>query len=632
LLNGCHSKPPSTGTALRLYIGGCLVVWVSKLYALYGSHDIWASYSPVYVGAVAGVASYREFLLVAALSAAYVAAARQFNSNGFGVRLFKGAILTALGLVAVVNFVNAELLSKLGAPLTLPLIRYSDVLASAHGRDSLWAWTSSGILLLGLGILVTGIALDALVRIALRLIPDQLLLAVLVLASASVVAVGIIRSPVPANLGESGTLALLRSLRSAASDLPQSGEPAKPPFKVTGVEAGLPRSPGPPLRNVVLVVIEAAAAQYLDEYGGSYGITPFVSARSGQSVVIRNAYSQSTSSTLALKTLLESRYPYVSMLGEPGATRPNLPLLPQILRDAGFRTAFFHSSDMRFGDAGDFLSTSGFQTVRDYRQRRCNDGLLEDRYSSLGNSDRCTFADLARWLDQGPDKPFFAMIWTFQTHYPYFAQQQHGARVHAPALPTSRARAEMQRYLNAIREADALIEGLIRRLEQSNRYEDTLIVVTGDHGQAFGQHGTFGNGTSTYEESVRVPLIFLNPRLTNARSFDRLGAQIDIAPTILDALGRPRPESWDGVSLFDPAAQRPIHFANMTTDMVLGYRFGDRKVIANFVRGTTEIYDLKADPEERHNLALPSSNEGRRERDWLATWARKINDQWKASQ
>jgi hypothetical protein len=69
----------------------------------------------------------------------------------------------------------------------------------------------------------------------------------------------------------------------------------------------------------------------------------------------------------------------------------------------------------------------------------------------------------------------------------------------------------------------------------------------------------------------------------------------------------------------------------MTTDLVLGYRFDDRKVIANLVRGTMEIYDLEADPGERRNLASRGSNESRRESAWLATWARKINDQWKAS-
>ena len=185
---------------------------------------------------------------------------------------------------------------------------------------------------------------------------------------------------------------------------------------------------------------------------------------------------------------------------------------------------------------------------------------------------------------------------------------------------------EMGRYLGALSDADRLIGSLVRHLQQTGRFDDTLIIVTGDHGQAFGQHGTYGNGGAVHEESVHVPLILISPQLKGPRSSSRLAGHIDIAPTVVDALGLPIPAAWDGTSLFRNAPQRPIYFTNMMDEKVIGYRLGDRKVSANFVRGSVDIFDLSSDPGERKNLAdrMPEK-EVARYRDWLATWATMVD-------
>ena len=621
---------PRLLTAIRLYVAASLVIWISKISALYGHHAVWSEHKFPYVAAVGVVSSWREILLVLALSALFYFAGRALAERRTVLRLVEALILLTLSLVGLLNYVSAELLAKLGSPLTLPLIHYSDIFTSEHGRSAIIAWVGNEFLLLGVGMLITLVLSDALLRRLLKSLPKAPLLTLLALGTTTIVVVGIARSPAPASHSESATAALLASLRYL--DPPDANANVAAPFRLGGLEAGLPRpmKDGAP-RNVILIVLEGAAAQYLDLYGGDFRVTPRLAARASQSVVVERAYAQSVSSTVALRTMLSSRYPYVSPTEPPdGLQLHNRQMLPELLRDAGLRTAFFHSSDTGFGGVDDLLAQAGFETIRGHGDRRCPGRTLEDRYSSLGNLDRCTFVDLVQWIEERPSEPFFAVLWTFQSHYPYFAEIPRARRLDPAVVPAKRVREEQQRYFDALAEADALIDALLRRLEHAGRLEKTLVIVTADHGQAFGHRGTYGNGTSVHEESVRIPLILINSGL-RAGSFGRMSGQIDVAPTILDVLGLRPPDAWDGASLFAAVPERPIYFVNTTADLVLGYRARNHKAITNLVRGTTEIYDLSSDPTERHDLSYALGDARiRQEQVWLALWASRVNQNWKS--
>lgn len=621
---------PRLSMTIRLYISACLVIWISKIGALYGHHVVWSEHSILYVALVGAVSSWREILLVLALSAIFYFAGLVFAERRTSLRQVDALILFSLALVGLLNYVNAELLAKLGSPLTLPLIHYSEIFTSEHGRSATLAWVSKEFLLLGVGILVTLILIDAVLRKLLKSLPKAPLLALLALGTTTITVLGIIRSPTPPSHSESATAALLGSFRHL--DLPDADPNAEPPFQLRGLEAGLPKTvKAEARRNAILIVLEGAAAQYLDLYGGDFRVTPRLAARASELVVVERAYAQSVSSTVALRTMLSSRYPYISPRGPPdGMELHDRQMLPELLRSAGLRTAFFHSSDTGFGGAHDFLARAGFETIRDHSDRQCLGQVLEDRYSSLGNVDRCTFVDLLQWIERRPSEPFFAVLWTFQSHYPYFAETLRARRLDPAAEPAKRVREEKQRYLDAIAEADTLIDDLLRKLEHAGQLEQTVVIVTADHGQAFGRRGTYGNGTSVHEESVRIPLVLINSGLP-AGSFRRISGQIDVAPTILDVLGIRPPDIWDGASLTAAVAERPIYFVNTTADLVLGYRARDHKVITNLVRGTTEIYDLSSDPTERHDLSHAlGNNRTRQEQRWLALWASRVNERWKS--
>jgi arylsulfatase A-like enzyme len=311
--------------------------------------------------------------------------------------------------------------------------------------------------------------------------------------------------------------------------------------------------------------------------------------------------------------------------------RPSVkvPELPLLLARAGLRTAFFYSDDSTYAHTSDYLREAGVQTVRDTHTTNCPTKLVALNGLILANADRCTFTDLEQWVDAHGQKPFFAVLWTFQAHYPYFSHLPRTHAIDAKTVPLQRARAEMNRYLNAISEDDALIGALVEHLRRTGRAKDTMIVVTGDHGQAFGQHRGYGNGLSVNEESVRIPLILIGSGIKNGGYVDRITGHIDIAPTVMDLLGLPVPPSWDGESLFGPSRRGAIYFANVSAGPVIGARLGDRKIIAEFLTGDVHAYDLATDPGELRDLAGRMPHRVlTHHRSWLAAWAKRTNRDW----
>ena len=162
----------------------------------------------------------------------------------------------------------------------------------------------------------------------------------------------------------------------------------------------------------------------------------------------------------------------------------------------------------------------------------------------------------------------------------------------------------MDRYRNALHYADESLGELIDGLRSRRLYERTLFVITGDHGEAFGQHdGNFGHTLFLYEENVRVPYLIVAPGLTRApERVRRVASLIDVAPTILDLLGISRPHEYQGRSLLEDRSQMAL-FATDYSLGFLGLRDGRWKMIHELESGQSRLFDLSADPDERQNLA-----------------------------
>jgi N-acetylglucosamine-6-sulfatase len=163
--------------------------------------------------------------------------------------------------------------------------------------------------------------------------------------------------------------------------------------------------------------------------------------------------------------------------------------------------------------------------------------------------------------------------------------------------------------LESLLAVDDLVRGLVHRLRGAGELDNTYIIFTSDNGFMLGQHRKQGKRV-VYEESVRVPLIVRGPGLPAGQVRGRLAANIDLAPTILDAAGVSPRLKMDGISLLPPARDPA---SDRTRSLVLEYLAGrngysavrtpDGFLYAEHRNGEHELYDLNADPYELHNLA-----------------------------
>jgi arylsulfatase A-like enzyme len=199
------------------------------------------------------------------------------------------------------------------------------------------------------------------------------------------------------------------------------------------------------------------------------------------------------------------------------------------------------------------------------------------------------------WIDGHKSKPFFLTLWTMDTHHPYIVAADRNYGVRDPAL---------NRYLNGVQSMDALIGQLADELKKMGLADNTLLVITGDHGEAFSEHGQSIHGFTVYNEELQVPLLIINPRLfPHKRLMDGPGRQIDIAPTLLSLLGIPEPAQWQGMSMFRWPRGRRVYMFSANGNYLLGLIDGNMKYIYDFNLDRAELYDLATDPYEHNNLS-----------------------------
>lgn len=170
------------------------------------------------------------------------------------------------------------------------------------------------------------------------------------------------------------------------------------------------------------------------------------------------------------------------------------------------------------------------------------------------------------------------------------------------------------RYDAGIAFVDAQIGILLDKVRQQGVYDDTMIVITADHGEAFGEHQTMDHGVSVYENQIRVPLIIKWPRGVRPPGADGPASGVDLMPTILDVAGLKPQSGVSGRSLAQPeATTMSARFAETKPckdvyDLHPRFRRdayallrGHWKLIAS-TNGIMELYDLENDPAEEHNV------------------------------
>ena len=297
--------------------------------------------------------------------------------------------------------------------------------------------------------------------------------------------------------------------------------------------------------------------------------------------MFENAYAVYPESIKGLFSVLCSRYPAFDSRAE-FYERVTTPSIAQVLAKAGYRTALFHSGRFMYLGMESVVGKRGYQTLEDAGD------IGGNHNSSFGVDEPATVKRMLGWVDALPrDERFFITYLPIAGHHPY----------ETPEPGPFPDNDEIGRYRNALHYADAAVAEFIEGLRIRGLDQNTLFVIFGDHGEAFGQHeGNYGHTLFIYEENIHVPLLLVAPGLfERSIRVHRTASLIDLAPTICDLLGRPPPAEYQGRSLLQPERGMALFFADYSLGF-FGLRDGDWKFIHELDSGRSKLFHLCSDP------------------------------------
>jgi hypothetical protein len=243
-----------------------------------------------------------------------------------------------------------------------------------------------------------------------------------------------------------------------------------------------------------------------------------------------------------------------------------------------------------------FLLHSGLAELWGYHALPVRRNAPGGRAHARDESDTVSFF-LRRLGELSRAAPRVAIYYSFVAHWPY---PDYGDSTHLlkPVRP-------INNYYNNLRYLDMQLERIYNHLKDNQLLDDTILVVAGDHGEAFGQHAhNYTHSRASYNENYRTPALLYNPRLFPPRVFTAPTSHVDILPTLLDALGVAHDDRWlQGESLYQDRFRRKYIFLYGNEDTVSSISEDLIKLQISFKRNACWVFDLKVDPDEKKPLS-----------------------------
>jgi arylsulfatase A-like enzyme len=387
-----------------------------------------------------------------------------------------------------------------------------------------------------------------------------------------------------------------------------------------------------PPRGVVLVVVDTLRADHLGLYGYGRETSPALDRAAREGRVFRRALASSSWTLPSFGSILTGTRPSIHGAGgriapPPGSDpslkwarplREDLPSLPALLAERGWKTAAFLNNSWLLPHLG---VARGFETF---------DAAPA---TQLRNRSAQATVDAAfRWLDSiGEEQPFLAVVHFFEPHVGYRPDPGVRGRF-AAGIPTrlryesislSAMRRRLPRLTDADRSfvtaaydeevltADLAVERLFGGLRERGLWDESLVVLTADHGEELFDHGGFEHGHTMYQELLHVPFVVWGPGVA-AGSDDAPVSLEDVAPTVLAAAGMEVPAQVTGRSLL--RGLRGAEPPGRRTLVAQGALHGpDRRAILRWpmklvatAGAPPQLFDLRGDPGERRDLAAGS--------------------------
>lgn len=368
---------------------------------------------------------------------------------------------------------------------------------------------------------------------------------------------------------------------------------------------------GRPLKsNVLLLTLESVSIRHLGYFGYERPTTPNLDRIAARSLRLRRAWSTATHSNYAQMAILSSLFPRRTA-GLDTYRQLDYPrvLLHDVFHQLGYSTATISSQNetwqgmLRFQQTG---TPTHFRHALDY------EGLRIDIGSEMVVQDHVTTEMALDWVEKQSKTPWSLYVNLQATHFPYRLPPESErpfeptettrGRFNYLGYPEHDRQAAVNRYDNALRYVDEQVGKIERGLERLGQLENTIWVITSDHGEAFHDHGQVTHGKTLFDSEARVPLLVHFPAGLKPADVEEPVSNLDVLPTVVDLLGLPPHPAFQGKSFAAPSAR-----ASETPAVVMniqGLRSAEAvvcwpwKLIVNRSARSAQLYNLEHDPDE----------------------------------
>lgn len=373
--------------------------------------------------------------------------------------------------------------------------------------------------------------------------------------------------------------------------------------------------------NIIFIAVCSLRPDHLGCYGYARATSPNIDRLAEQSVGFSEAVSQASWTRPSVCSFLTGRHiqrlgTYIVQLDDRVVT------LAEVLKNEGYVTIGLTSN---YNAGSSVKLNQGF-------------GHFEESPAELDSSSVRLSARALDLIGRNRKRKFFLFMLFADPHSPYAshegftfpADKEHDAQVAQDPESGESAAALIRNYDSEIAFTDHHIGRVIDRLKQLGLYDNSLIVFLGDHGEAFGEHRTFGHATTLYQELIHVPLLVKLPHQKEQVIVEGAFPLVRLFPTVLQLIGRnPAPLDLDGAPA-DLASMRraPDQYVFSATRYPAGVDLrsaqnGHYKLILDLTTAAEELYDLRKDPGEAHNVAAENRPTAKAMAEMLGALERK---------
>ena len=386
------------------------------------------------------------------------------------------------------------------------------------------------------------------------------------------------------------------------------------PDSIAGASPSRPVAGVKPAKNVLLVVYDTTRADVFAPFASSSRVkTPHFNALAASSALFSNAYNNESWTRPSVVTILTGLYPNThGALYARSVLSDKVELLSEHLSKHDFQTLAI---------VGNPVLRAKFGMDQGWDEYR-NHGRDDDSAARL-------YAEAMQWIESHHHRGrFFMYVQSHDSHTPYDPERRYSKLYHPEPYSgfvgselSAKEQLAIGKGKRQANESDlawiqALYNGkatyqdehfghLISKLEELGILDQTLVVVTNDHGEEIAEHGGMGHGWTLYEEQLEAPLIMRYPALFRRGTvISEIVEHVDVAPTIVETLGLPPLPRADGLSLVPlvtgrGAPPRPYSAVASLRDEERSIRVGRWKLVVDKDKGWQSLYDLERDPGEQ---------------------------------